>query len=276
MQRMVLPRRTGGSVAFLVLGAALFALSACDGGEADDRMSGADGRDTVAPEPSPTEQIQGCADAPARDTAGYVRAALSQPICIAFREDLLSKKEVRLATDTGASAVHRMDDRVMDFVITSDRFAPVSSVCTGYTRLEIGVAVDESLPGITDPRISISCVPENDPALQCESSPDNSGQSVSLSIGGETKEECIFWSRTRDDVSFRVEITYLRGGITYAYLLPPGTNQFRVPEEGAARLWESPERCLERKDTEIRVFGLSADSEWLIGMRAFVAECGAG
>jgi hypothetical protein len=100
---------------------------------------------------------------------------------------------------------------------------------------------------------------------------DPSGSAVTTSEDGET---CVRWKTGQAADSFRVEIRYPSVAVAYAFSVDAGRTSFLLPHDAAPRLFESGQRCRERKDFVVFVFAQHAGApDTQVAYASVSSEC---
>lgn len=244
---------------------------ACGG----QQPGGAGGDATDPPAASataPSTPERPCAAGTARDAAGMANLSLADPVCLHLSDAPASARVEAVTGKSGKSdpASYPLVGPDQQFVLPL-ALSPYGPTGCGanraYSLVLTGVAGPDQAPGLS---VELSCARAAEAA---ECGPEANRKGALGTTSGEPL--CISWpDGFADERGFRVEITYFRGSEVFAYFLPPNATRLRVPPEAAPMLSESLERCLRRKDSELRVYALLADgSERLVGVESFIAEC---
>lgn len=116
-----------------------------------------------------------------------------------------------------------------------------------------------------------SCVPRTAPAQECPQILDPSKSPATTGADGET---CIRWNWTSAADAFRAEIRYPSIAEAYAFVVDGERATFLLPHDAAPRLFESGQRCKERKDFVILVFAMrSGLAEEMVAYGSVSSEC---
>lgn len=247
------------------LGVALLALTsllACDGSPEPSATPGP----TASQSPPSQSTPEPCAAASPLDLAQRIRLSLSVPGCLVFQP---GAKPTVLTADTYESGQLVFSTAIpvsAETRIPAD-FAPYDAGgCRGNLHRELRITGSGSVAGKFT--AYLRCGVDE---LPCPEILDPSGSAVTTSEDGET---CVRWKTGQAADSFRVEIRYPSVAVAYAFSVDAGRTSFLLPHDAAPRLFESGQRCRERKDFVVLVFAQRAgQSDTQVAYASVSSEC---
>ena len=221
---------------------------------------------------SPTAEPGSCATAVARDDKGWLLLALGDPSCVTVAPEA-SASQITVAVESDGEPLFSSSGDRASTVVLPDTAGPYGpSGCPPGKNFELTAQAATAGTVSSEARVLLACGPH--PPTEACGEPTGLRGPGDIGVSGTEDNVCLFWLDPSDDeTSFRVEVTYPRGGLVFAYLVPGNTTVFRLPAEAAPRLSESPARCLTRKDVDVRVYAVAPGFERLAGISATVAEC---
>ncbi len=225
---------------------ALISLLACDASPEPSATPGP----TASQSPSSQSTPAPCAAASPLDLAQRIRLSLSVPGCLVFQPgaepavltaDTYESGQLLSSTAIPVSAETRIPPDLAPFD---------AGGCWGNGGRELRISGTGSAAGQFAAHLSCGV---DQPS--CPDSFDPSGSAVTTSEDGET---CVRWKTGQAADSFRVEIRYPSVAVAYAFSVDAGRTSFLLPHDAAPRLFESGQRCRERKDFVVFVFAQRA------------------
>lgn len=247
------------------LGVALFALTPLVACDASPEPS-ATPAPTAYQSPPSQSTSDPCAAASPLDLAQRIRLSLSVPVCLVFEP---GAEPTVLTAETYESG--RLDSSSAIPVSAETRIpadlAPYDAGgCRGNGERELRISGTGSATGQFTAYLSCGA---DQPS--CPDAFDPSGSAVTTSEDGET---CIRWKTTHAADSFRVEVRYPSVSLAYAFSLDARRTSFLLPHDAAPRLFESGQRCRERKDFVVLVFAQRAgQSDTQAAYASVSSEC---
>ncbi len=247
------------------LGAVVFGLASLVACDASPEPSGTPGP-TASQSPPSQPTGDPCAAASPLDLAQRVRLSLSVPGCLVFDP---GAEPTVLTAETYESG--RLDSSTAIPVSAETRIpadlAPYDAGgCRGNGDRELRISGTGSAAGQF--AAHLSCGADQ---ASCPESFDPSGSAVTTSEDGET---CIRWNAGQAADSFRVEIRYPSIAVAYAFAVDAGRTTFLLPHDAAPRLFESGQRCRERKDFVVLVFAQRAGlADTQVAYASVSSEC---
>lgn len=141
--------------------------------------------------------------------------------------------------------------------------------CAASANAHLNLTVQDASTMEVLLQVAVACGPTSDDEL-CKTqrySPDG------LFFITGPGDMCVSWRQyhTEAEAGYRLELTYPRPSLVFAFLLAASQQDVLVPHDAAPRLDESPARCLARRDFAIAVYSLPGDVMVSSGM--VVSEC---
>jgi len=170
----------------------------------------------------------------------------------------------------GFSATAPVQQPAGRFVVLSGALSPYGPAgCAASANAHLDLAVQDASTMEALLQVAVACGPTSDDDL-CKTRSYSSGELFFITGPGGM---CVSWRQyhTEAKAGYRLELTYPRPSLVFAFLLAAAQQEVLVPHDAAPGLDESPVRCLARKDFAIAVYSLPGDGMVVAGVT--VSEC---